>query len=62
MSYEEELATAMDKMIGQVVIALVKQAGGELSIPVEEIDDTTQDILMIKVVDTTFHFKVVKKN
>jgi delta 1-pyrroline-5-carboxylate dehydrogenase len=56
-------ADAIEAMLQQLLIALVKRAGGTLEVPVAEIDDTGGDLLAFRVdYDTrVFHFEVQKK-
>lgn len=56
-----ELAAAVAKMTPQLLIALVKRAGGVLSVPVAEIDDTGRDFMTMEVVGRDFVFKVERK-
>ena len=58
-----EHATAIEEMLPQLLIALVKRAGGKLVIPVAEVDDTGGNLLMFSVdpVMRTFNFEVRKK-
>ena len=55
---------ALDMMKGQLIVALVKRAGGSLDIPVAEVDNTGQDILYMSVDQEkrVFHFEVRKKS
>jgi hypothetical protein len=48
-------------MKDQLIIALVKKAGGKVSLPVEEIDDTGGWVLMMNIRDRTFNFEARKK-
>lgn len=64
MGAEEALAADITQgMLPQLLIALVKRAGGELRVPVAEIDDTGGYILSLRVDDfgRTFAFVVTKK-
>lgn len=45
----------------RLLIVLVKRLGGEVSLPVAEVDDTAKDNLSFKLVDNVFHFTVTKK-
>lgn len=55
---------ALDMMKGQLIIALVKRMGGDIEIPVAEIDATGQDILSMEVDQEkrTFRFVVGEKS
>lgn len=57
-------AAAVQAMLPQLLIALVKREGGSLSIPVEEVDATGGELLSFQVLPDgkTFHFKVSKKS
>lgn len=62
---EEALrADIVQGMLPQLLIALVKRAGGKLSIPVAEIDDTGGHMLAMSVDDAgrTFTFVATKKS
>lgn len=62
---EEALrADIVQGMLPQLLIALVKRAGGTLSIPVAEIDDTGGYMLAMSVEDNgrTFTFATTKKS
>lgn len=56
-------ADAIEAMLQQLLIALVKRAGGKLAVPVKEIDDTGGYMLAMRVdYDTgTFHFETERK-
>lgn len=55
-------ADAIEAMLQQLLIALVKRAGGTLAIPVEEIDGTGGDLLAFRIDENrTFHFEVQRK-
>lgn len=56
-----EHAAAIDNMKDQLLIVLIKRAGGSVDIPVEEIDDTGQDTLSMSLDGRTFHFETGKK-
>lgn len=58
-----EHAAAIDNMKDQLLIVLIKKLGGSVEIPCEEIDNTTQDTLLMQVSPSTrtFHFHVGKK-
>ena len=59
---EPEAAQLIDDMLGQLLIVLVKRQGGVVRIPVLEIDNTGQDLLMMKVEGTDFIFETKKKS
>jgi hypothetical protein len=56
-----ELAAALDRMKGQLLIVLVNRLGGEISIPVSEIDATGGWMLDLEVQGTDFNFKTSRK-
>lgn len=51
-------------MLEQLLIVFVKRAGGSISIPAAEIDNTSQDLLAFKIDPDTreFIFTALKKN
>lgn len=57
-----EHAAVLDDLKDQLLIVLVKRLGGEVVLPVSEVDDTGQNTLSFKVIDRTFHFVVGKKS
>jgi hypothetical protein len=61
---EAVAAHAIASMKEQLLIVLIKRLGGDIKIPVNEIDDTSQDILSISVDPETraFRFVTSKKN
>lgn len=47
----------------QLCIALLKRLGGEIQMPVSELDDTGQDLMLMSIEDAgTFTFKVERKS
>ena len=59
----EHHAAAIEAMLQQLLIALVKRAGGTLIVPVSEVDDTAQDMLSFRVTENReFEFVVSKKS
>lgn len=57
-----EAEQALRSMIGQLPIVFALRAGGEIRIPVSEVDATGGYILDMEVVDSTFVFKARKKS
>jgi hypothetical protein len=57
-------ASVLDDLKDQILIVLMKRLGGNLTIPVEEVDDTSQDLVMFSVdaESRTLHFEVVSKS
>ncbi len=61
-SVAPEHAALMENFRDQLLIALVRRAaGGKVSIPVSEVDDTGGVVLLLSVTDRTFHLEVRKK-
>ena len=56
-----ELAKALDDLKDQLLIVFVNRAGGKVSIPADEIDDTGQFMCSMQVIDRVFHFTLEKK-
>lgn len=55
-------ADAIEAMLQQLLIALVRRAGGTLAIPVQEIDDTGGHVLAFRIDENrVFHFEVQQK-
>lgn len=55
-------AAAIDQMLPQLLIALVKRAGGKLTVPVAEIDDTDNENLAMRLTeDRKFEFTIQRK-
>jgi hypothetical protein len=55
-------ADAIDAMLQQLLIALVKRAGGKLAVPVHEIDDTGGEMLAFRIDENrVFHFEIQRK-
>lgn len=56
-----EHAQAIDDMKDQLIIVLINRLGGKVSIPVSEVDDTGQCVLVMGIEGKTFDFEVRKK-
>ena len=55
-------AELIDNLKEQLLIVFLKRLGGKVSIPVEEVDDTSQDLFLFYVdSNNTFHFRLEKK-
>lgn len=55
-------ADAIEAMLQQLLIALVKRNGGTLAVPVAEIDDTGGDLLAFRIDENrVFHFEITRK-
>lgn len=59
-----EHADAIEAMLQQLLIVLIKRAGGTVNIPVAEIDDTGHDMLAMQLLPDgqTFSFSVQRKS
>lgn len=55
-------AAVLDDLKDQLLICFLKRLGGRVDIPLAEIDDTGQDLLLLRVVDRVFHFELKKKS
>lgn len=55
-------AELMENLKEQLLIVFLKRLGGKASIPVAEVDDTSQDSLMFNIRDGVFNFEIVKKD
>lgn len=55
-------AALIDAMKEQLLIVFLKRLGGDVIIPVAEVDDTSQDTFSFKITDGKFHFKIGKKS
>ena len=59
MNEHEEM---IELIKSQLLIIFLKRLGGDLIIPVSEIDDTGGDLFSFKIdKDKNFHFKITKK-
>ncbi len=56
-----EFAQAIDDMKDQLLIVLFNRLGGNVSIPVSEVDATGGFIVKMNIVDRNFNFIVEKK-
>lgn len=58
-----EHAALMEEFMPQLIICFLKRMGGKLSMPVSEVDDTSQDMLAFRIDEhRVFHFEIVKKS
>ena len=58
-----EHAAVIDNFKEQLLIVFLKRLGGNVSIPVAEIDDTGQDMLAFRIDENkVFHFETRKKS
>lgn len=54
-------AQAIDDLKDQLMIVLFNRLGGQVSIPVEEVDATGGFVVKMNIRDRTFNFTVEKK-
>lgn len=57
-----EHAELIDNLKEQMLLVLLKRLGGSVDVPVAEVDDTGQDMLLMSVKDGVFHFETSKKS
>ncbi len=58
-----EHAAVLDNFKDQLLIVFLKRLGGNISIPLAEVDDTGQDMLAFSIDGNgTFHFETRKKS
>lgn len=56
-------AEVLDNFKDQLLIVFLKRLGGTVSIPLAEVDETTQDLLAFRVDEQkVFHFETRKKS
>jgi len=55
-------ADVLDDFKDQLLIVFLKRLGGRVSIPIAEVDDTSQDNLSFSVRDGVFHFQTQRKS
>lgn len=56
-------ADVIDSLKDQLLIVFLKRLGGQLSMPVAEVDDTGQDLLEFRIDEhRVFHFTIRKKS
>ena len=56
-----EHAAVLDNFKDQLLILFLKRLGGEVSMPLSEVDDTGQYLLVFSINDGIFHFELRKK-
>lgn len=56
-----DAAAAIRRMNEQLLIVFVKRAGGTVTIPVAEVDDTGGDVLIMELIGRNFVFKAGRK-
>ena len=54
-------AALLDDLKDQLLLVLIRRLGGDVSIPVSEVDDTGGVLLMMSVTGNTFNFSVRQK-
>lgn len=54
-------ADVIENFNEQLLIVFLKRLGGEVRIPVAEVDDTGQDLFVFSVNNGVFHFMLEKK-
>jgi hypothetical protein len=59
--FAPEHAQVIDDFKDQLIIALVKRLGGNVAMPVHEVDDTSNDLLAFNITDSVFNFQIQKK-
>lgn len=57
-----EHAAVLDDLKDQLLIVLLKRLGGNVSIPIAEVDDTGSNLVTFSVWGGAFHFTVSKKS
>ena len=57
-----DVRTDIDVMMRQAFIAMVKRQGGEVVMPVDEVDDTGGDVLTMEIVGRNFVFQTQRKS
>ena len=57
-----DIAAVMDDLKDQLLLIFLKRLGGKVSIPLDEMNDTYQDLLCLSIDENkTFHFEMRKK-
>ena len=58
-----EHAAVIDSFKDQLLIVFLKRLGGNVSIPLSEVDDTGRDLLAFRIDgDQVFHFEIRNKS
>lgn len=58
-----EHVAVLDVLKDQLLIVLIKRLGGSVDLPVAEVDDTGQDLMLMSVTaGGVFHFEVRRKS
>lgn len=55
-------AALIDALKEQLLIVFLKRLGGDITVPVAEVDDTGLDLFAFSVRDGVFHFKLMRKS
>ena len=56
-----EHAALLDDLKDQLLMVFLRRLGGDVFIPVEEVDDTSQLLMSMSVKDGVFHFGLKPK-
>lgn len=56
-----EHAAVLDNFKDQLLIVLIKRLGGNVRLPIAEVDDTGGDLLAFNIEDGAFNFELRKK-
>ena len=51
----------LDQVKGQLLIVLLKRLGGDVTLPITEVDDTGRDMLALQVVDGAIRLVIQRK-
>lgn len=54
-------AEVLDNFKGQLLIVLLRRLGGNVSIPVTEVDDTGGVVVLFNIENNVFNFEIRKK-
>lgn len=54
-------AAVLDDLKDQLLIVLIKRLGGDVSLPIAEVDDTGGYLLAFNIKDGAFNFELKKK-
>lgn len=57
-----EHAQLIDDLKEQLLIVFLKRLGGEISVPVKEIDDTGGYLFSFNIIDRVFNFSIERKH
>lgn len=54
-------AAVLDNFKDQLLLVLIKRLGGNITIPVSEVDGTGDTVLLMSVTDGNFNFETARK-